>query len=108
MLSLRNQVTIVGNIGNPAQITTYENGSKVARFSVGIQRKRKSDKNQPGLESDWYRMFAWGNTAEFVQRYCDKGNKVAITGRLVSRTYISPGGSPQKITEIEVRQVIRL
>ena len=105
---MRNQVTIVGNIGSQAVITTFENGSKVARFSVDVESLRKpaAGRTKPG--SNQYRMFAWGNTAEFVQQYCDKGNKVAISGRLVHRTYVSPGGAPRKLTEIEVRQVIRL
>ena len=105
MLSLRNQVTIVGNVGSDAQITTFGNGSKIARFSVAIERRPKSGQ-QP--ESESYPVFAWGNTAEFIQRYCDKGKKVAITGRLVNRTYVSRDGYPKKVTEIEVRQVIKL
>jgi len=105
--SLRNQVTIVGNMWSDAEITTYENGAKVARFSVEIERTRKSPQGKAQKTSEQYRMFAWGTTAEFVQRYCDKGNKVAISGRLVNRTYVSPAGYPNKVTEIEVRQVIR-
>lgn len=100
MNSLRNQVTIVGNIGSDARITTFENGSMVARFSVAIEHKTATDER--------YQLFAWGNLAQFVQRYCTKGNKVAVTGKLVNRTYVSPGGLPRKITEIEVRQLIRL
>lgn len=107
MNALRNQVTIVGNIRNSAVITTFENGSKVARFSVSVDRLRKPA-GKSAKDNNLYRMFAWGNTAEFVQRYCDKGNKVAISGRLVNRTYMGQSGTPEKVTEIEVRQVIRL
>ena len=106
MLSLRNQVTIVGNMYNDAQITTFGNGSTVARFSVGTEHKTASGKN--GKRIAWYRMFAWGNTAAFIQRYCDKGETMAFTGRLVSRTYVDPQGEARKVTEIEVRHVVKL
>lgn len=100
MNALRNQVTIVGNIGTDARITTFENGSMVARFSVAIERERTPNER--------YQLFAWGNLAHYIQRYCAKGNKIAVTGKLVNRTYVSPDGQPRRITEIEVRQLIKL
>lgn len=106
MNSLRNQVTIVGNFGNDTQVTTFESGALVARFSLGIEMLRK-----PGNDMDRrnkLRMFAWGNTAEFINRFCGSGKRVAVTGRLVNRTYLSPKGSVRKVTEVEVRQVVIL
>jgi single-strand DNA-binding protein len=106
MLAGRNQVTIVGSIGTDARITQFENGAMVARFSVAVEPtdRIRTDNKEPEL----FRMFAWGNTAQFIRKYCDRGNKVAVTGRLVNRTYVNPQGLPRRITEVEVRQVVRL
>lgn len=106
MQRLRNQVTIVGNMNQSASITRFENGSLVARFSMATENKVSG--KQKTKQAELFRMFAWGNTAQFIQRYCGVGNRLAITGKLVNRTYVSPEGQPRKITEVEVRQVVRL
>lgn len=100
---LRNQVTLVGRLGSDAAITTFENGSTVARFQFAVDGKK------PQMESDavFYRMFAWGNTASFLTNYCCKGSQLAVSGRLVNRTYVDKDGSTKRITEVEVRQVVK-
>jgi single-strand DNA-binding protein len=104
MHSLRNQVTIVGDFGRDPQITTFESGAMVARFSVEIESVRKKIRDR----SEQFRMFAWGRTAEFVNQFCNEGKRVAVTGRLVNRTYMSPQGELRRVTEVEVRQVVIL
>jgi single-strand DNA-binding protein len=100
---LRNQVTMVGQLGKDADITTFESGAMVARFSMEVEGSEKKETKKGSL----YRMFAWGNTAVFVNQFCKKGSRLAVTGRLVTRTYFGANGSPQRITEIEVRQVVK-
>ena len=94
----------MGRLGSDATITTFENGSMVARFQFDVDTLGKRVQSEPnGL----YRMFAWGNTANFLTNYCKKGNKMAVSGRLVNRTYIDKEGRAQRITEVEVRQVVK-
>ena len=100
---IRNQVTMVGQISKDAEITTFENGAMVARFSIALPSKDPKKKGQ----INWQRMFAWGNTAAFVNQYCKKGHKLAVSGRLVHRTFLTTTGLPQKITEVEVREVVK-
>lgn len=38
MTTIRNYVTLVGNIGSNTQITNFENGKSVARFSLATQK----------------------------------------------------------------------
>ncbi len=108
MATLRNHITLVGNIGNQAQITKFENGKSVARFSLATQSKQRKNNGQYQDIVEWHRMFAWGNIAEFIEKYAEKGKKVAIHGRLVNRTYLNQEGQKRNLTEIEVRQIIGL
>lgn len=101
---LRNQVTLMGRLGSDAAITTFENGSIVARFQFAVDNQQKNPDSDKNL---FYRMFAWGNTANFLTNYCQKGSKLAISGRLVNRTYIDKNGSTRRVTEVEVRQVVK-
>ncbi len=100
---MRNQVTMVGRVGKDAYITTLENGSTIARFPIAVNTS-KSDQGK----ATFYSLFAWGNIAEFVRENCKKGSKLAVTGRLVNRTIIGQNGSPEKRTEVEIRQIVLL
>ena len=102
MQTLKNNITLVGNMGSDALITTFENGNKVARFNLAINQFG-SDK-----KAEWHRIFAWGNMAQFIEKYGEKGKQVAIHGRLVNRTYLNKKGKEQKVTEVEVKHIIGL
>ncbi|MFY7991278.1 MAG: single-stranded DNA-binding protein [Fluviicola sp.] len=101
----RNQVTLVGMLGDNVNITQFENGGMVARFRLDVKQDDDSVAKKSRLPI--YSMFAWGRTASFVHQYCTKGSKLAVSGRLVYRTIVNKKGEPQRITEIEVREVIR-
>lgn len=104
MQTLRNNITLVGNMGSAPIITNFENGGKVARFRLATDNKgSKGDKT-----TDWHSIFAWGNMAGFLENYGAKGKQLAIHGRMVNRTYTNKSGIPRKITEIEVKHVIGL
>lgn len=103
--SLRNQVTLVGNLHDKPLVTVFESGAMVARFSLGLE---KAATGRPAGSEQAFPLFAWGTTAEFINRHFSSGRKVAVTGRLVNRTYVGPMGKPRKITEVEVRQVVLL
>lgn len=100
---MKNQITLIGNMGDQAQITNLENGSKIARFSLAT-----NDAKAGKSGASWHKLFAWGNTAHFIEMFGAKGKQIAITGKLVNRTYLSKDGTPRKITEVEVRHVVGL
>ena len=101
---MRNQVTLIGNMGDNAQITNFENGGKVARFNLAISTPtRNGDK-----PAEWHRLFAFGNLAQFIENFGGKGKRIAVTGRLVNRTYLAKDGQPRKIAEVEIRNIIGL
>lgn len=100
---MRNQITLIGNMGENAQVTNFENGGKVARFNLATP-VIKSGKQS----AEWHRLFAFGNIAQFIENFGGKGKKIAITGKLVSRTYLNKDGKARKVTEVEVRHVIGL
>jgi single-stranded DNA-binding protein len=53
-------------------------------------------------------LFAFGNIAQFIENFGGKGKRIAVTGKIVNRTYLSKDGKPRKVTEVEVRNVIGL
>ncbi len=107
MNTIRNYVTLVGNIGTPAKITKYDDGKSVARFSLATQKVTRNNDGKYTAKIQWHRVYAWGNLAGFIEEYAEKGKKVAIHGRLVNRSYINDKGKKSSLTEVELRQIIR-
>lgn len=105
MQTLKNHVTLIGNMGNDAQITNFDNGAKVARFTIATDKYSHKTKSK---EPEWHRVFAWGNMAQFIENYGEKGKQLAVHGRLVSRTYLNKKGEQRKVTEVEVKHLIGL
>jgi single-strand DNA-binding protein len=108
MTTIRNHVTLIGNIGTTTEVTNFENGSKVARFSVSTDRVFRANSGKMHVNKEWHRIFAWGNMAQFIENYAEKGKKVAIHGRLVNRTYLNSDGQKRQIAEVELRNIIGL
>ncbi|MBI1836383.1 MAG: single-stranded DNA-binding protein [Flavobacteriia bacterium] len=108
MQTLRNHVTLIGNMGQNAQITNCKNGNKVARFSIATNSQPTVKDGEVIKNTQWHSVFAWGNMAQFIENYGQKGKQVAIHGRLVKRTVLARDGKPRSVTEVEVKQIIGL
>ena len=92
-------ITIIGNMGDFAKVTQFENGAKVARFQLA---------SHLGSETIWHRMFAWGTVALFIEKFGMKGKKMIVKGRKVVRTYLDKEGVQKQVEEIEVREIVGL
>jgi single-strand DNA-binding protein len=108
MNTLRNYVTLIGSIGSHTKITELDNGQRVARFQLATKKSLRKNNGHYTASVEWHRLFAWGNMAQFIEKYGEKGKKVAIHGRMVQRTYLTQNGKHRSMKEVEVRQIIGL
>jgi len=89
---------------------------KLKNFPVG--RKWRSLAWQPAinirmpkeikLETQWHNLIIWGKTAEFAEKYLEKGNEVAVEGKISNRSYSDKEGQKKYITEIVVNEIIKI
>jgi single-strand DNA-binding protein len=103
---MRNHITLIGRVGTYAEVTKFENGSKVARFSMSTERSYRGINGAIKQDVEWHRLFAWGEMAQFIESYAEKGKKIAIHGRLVKRTFLTKDGSRRCVTEVEVKNLM--
>ena len=87
MSTLRNQVQLIGNVGQKPTLTTLESGKKVVRFSLATNEFYKNAKGEKTQDTQWHTIVAWGKTAELIENYAPKGKELALTGKLKSRSY---------------------
>ena len=107
MSNLRNNVQLIGNVGNAPEIKNFESGKKVSSFSLATNEYyyKEGEKIQ---QTDWHNVVAWGKQAELIEKYVDKGKEVAIRGKLTSRSYEAQSGEKRYVTEILVSEILFL
>jgi len=108
MNALRNKVQLIGNLGNTPEIITLESGKKLAKFSIATNEVYTNAKGEKIKETQWHNLVAWNKTAEIIEKYVQKGNEVAIEGKLTSRSYEDKDGVKKYITEIVVNELLML
>ncbi len=108
MNTLRNQVQLIGNLGNDPEIFTFENGNKKAKIMLATNDYYKNDKGERVAQTEWHNVVFWGKPVEIVEQYLHKGNEVAISGKLTYRDYQDKEGVKRYITEIVGNELVLL
>lgn len=105
MSTLRNNVRLIGRVGNNPETKTFDNGTKVS-LSLATSDFYYNDKNEKVETTQWHNIVAWGKTAELIQKYVEKGKEIAVEGKLTYRSYDDKEGIKRNITEILVHEVL--
>lgn len=92
-----NRVTLVGRIGKSPELRSTSGGKSVCSFTIAVQKRVKSS---DGTDCDWFRVTAWGQTAEYVNTYLTKGRLVSVDGRLDTRKWKDKDGNEREGVEI--------
>lgn len=87
-----NKVILMGRLVRDPEIryTQGENSMAVARFTLAVDRRFKRD-NQP--TADFISCICFRKTAEFVEKYCKKGTKLAVDGSWQTGSYTNKDGN---------------
>lgn len=99
-----NKVILIGRLTKDVELRyTQTNNTAVASFSLAVNRKFV----KPGEErqADFFNIIAWNKLAENISKYLFKGNQVAISGRLETRSWDDPNGQKHYVTEVIAEEV---
>lgn len=108
MSTLRNQVQLIGNVGQEPTVTMLDSGKKVARLSLATNENYKNSKGEKQTETNWHSIVAWGKTADIIEKYVGKGKEIAIEGKLTSRSYEDKEGVKRYVTEVVASEILLL
>jgi single-strand DNA-binding protein len=108
MNSLKNRVTLIGNLGQDPETKTTETGKKFTHCTLATKDGYKNADGQKVSETTWHNIVAWNGLAEIAGKYLKKGKEVAVEGRIVYRTYDDKNGVTKYITEIVLNDLILL
>ncbi len=80
-----NQLILVGRITHHPEPRILEDGKKVLKFQIAVQR---SFKNMNGdYDTDFMSVTCWEGIATIVESYIKKGVMIAVKGRMQSWKY---------------------
>lgn len=106
--SLRNKVTLIGNVGAQPEVVELEKDKKLARFTIATNEYYYNANGEKQQNTQWHNVVAWGKTADLIGNYVDKGQELAIEGKLIHRSYEDKNGANKYITEVQANEVIFL
>ena len=107
-----NKATLIGNLGSDPEIRTTANGGKVATFSLATSRQWNSPGGEKQEKTEWHRCVVWNaresGLADVVEKYCKKGDRVYVEGRIEYRQWQDKENQTRYTTEINVRELMML
>jgi single-strand DNA-binding protein len=92
-----NTVNLIGNLTHDIELK-QAGGTAVTNFTVAVRNPYRPD------TADFIRCVAFGKTADLLNNYVKKGQKIALEGRIQTSKYEDKDGNPRTSTEVLVGQ----
>lgn len=93
-----NKVVLIGRITKDPELR-FAPGSGAANCSLTLAIDKYNTKTGQ-KEADFVPVVIWGKQAEATANYMTKGNQVAISGRIQTRSYDAKDGTKRYVTEV--------
>lgn len=100
-----NKVILVGNVGKDPEVRSFQNGGRVANFSIATSESWKDKATGERKEkTEWHRISILNdNLINVVENYVKKGSKLYIEGQLETRKWTDQSGAEKYSTEVVLR-----
>ena len=108
MNTLRNQVQLIGHIGQDLEVKTFDSGVQLTKAPLATNEYYRNSKGEKIQETQWHNIVAWGKTADLMTQMVKKGDELAVRGKLVHRKYEDANGVTRYVSEIVVNEFIKL
>lgn len=97
-----NAVVLVGRTTKDIELRRTGSGTAVASFTLAINRDFKTQDEQ---DADFIQCVAWKKTAELLEQYVHKGDRIAVSGSIRTRNYTGNDGRKVYVTEVLANNV---
>ena len=97
-----NKVIVIGRLTKDPEIRETTTGKLVANFTVAVDRRVSKGAEK---KADFINCVAWEGRGEFIKNYFSKGVRIAVEGRLETRTWDDAEGKKRYVTEVICEEV---
>lgn len=108
MQNLRNRVQLIGRLGQDPEVRTLTSGKKLTTFSIATTDSYRNSSGDKVEETQWHNIVAWGKVGEIAGEYLNKGQEVALEGKLTHRSYDAQDGTKRYVTEINLNELLMI
>ena len=108
MNAIRNRVQLIGRLGQEPEIFSFEDGNKLAKFSMATDDSYKDKDGNKVERTQWHNVVVRGGLTKIVEKYVTKGQDIAIEGKLTNRSYQDNDGIKRFITEVQCNELLLL
>lgn len=77
-----NKVYLMGNLTRDPEVRMASNGLKIAKLCLAVNRKYRTREDEVKEETTFVDVDAFGQQAEVLEKYCQKGTPLFVEGRL--------------------------
>ena len=97
-----NRAMLIGRLTAKPELRYTNSNVPFARFTIAVNRQFN---NQDGnREADFINIIVWRKQAEVICNYFDKGNLIAIEGRIQTGSFDDKDGNKRYTTEVVLDQ----
>ncbi|NBD38128.1 MAG: single-stranded DNA-binding protein [Verrucomicrobia bacterium] len=77
-----NKVMLMGNLTRDPDVRTTPAGTTIAKLGMAVNRRYRTRDNEQREETTFVDIDAFGQQAEVISKYCQKGSPLFVEGRL--------------------------
>ena len=99
-----NKVTLLGRVGTDPEMQYTPGGTAVTKLRLATDRRHQDGETT----ADWHNIVVWDKSAEAVNQYVGKGQRIYVAGRLVQNTWEGEDGQRRHRTEVHASEVVFL
>ena len=96
-----NHIVVMGRLTRDPELRYTQSQTPVASFTVAVDRDF-ANRDNGERQTDFIDCVAWRQTAEFVNKYFQKGSMAVVSGRLQIRDWTDREGGKRRSAEIVV------
>ncbi len=98
-----NKVLISGNLCKDIELKYTQNNIAIMQNTLAVRNDFKNSKGE--YETQFINIVSWNKQAEYLSKYCEKGSKILVEGKITTRQYDDPDGKRIYVTEVITEKV---
>jgi single-strand DNA-binding protein len=100
-----NTIAVTGNLTREPELRFTPSGKAVVKFGIAVNRFYTKANGEKVEATDFFNVNAWGSLAHNIAESLQAGARVAVSGRLQSRSWETEDGAKRSAVEIEAEDV---
>ena len=99
-----NKIELIGRIGR-VEVKTFQSGEKVVLASLATSLRYRDRNGEQREQTEWHNLVINGKQADVAEKYVQKGDLLAVVGRMTYRKYTNSNGFEVTSPEVRVEEL---